>query len=150
MKKYPNLDLDIDDLIGTLNESLIRVADRFDPDLGNKFSTYAWVALYRDGVRWVKKEGERMAKHRSLIDKMEHESKRKKHHTLADMSQVNLKVTIDYANLAIKTKKQRDIVECYLHNPSLKKEDIAKEVGVSTAYVKEVIRRYKAKAGQRP
>jgi len=44
-KKYHRKDLDFDDLLQESSTGLLKAVDRFDPDLGHKFSTYAcwWI-----------------------------------------------------------------------------------------------------------
>lgn len=44
-KKYHRKDIDFDDLLQESSTGLLKAVDRFDPDLGHKFSTYAcwWI-----------------------------------------------------------------------------------------------------------
>ena len=47
--------LEMDDLVAAGNEALVRAANGFDPELGNRFSTYAGVCIRNEILSAVKK-----------------------------------------------------------------------------------------------
>lgn len=130
-----------EDLESQLFESLFLAAKKFDPNRGTKFSTYAVRVMLNEGRRWAKSEVkyqqmERASLNEALLTPEIQE----------DSPNPKLEVALSYASTGIKTKKQREIVEAFLANPTLSYKRIASDVGVSTPYVRTVLRQFKKRA----
>ncbi len=131
-----------EDLESQLFESLFLAAKNFDPNRGVKFSTYAVRVMLNEGRRWAKSEVEYQQMERASLN----EEVLPSPEIQEDSPNLRLKVALSYAFTGIKTKKQREIVEAFLANPTLSYKRIASDVGVSTSYARTVLRQFKKRA----
>lgn len=130
-----------EDLESQLFESLFLAAKKFDPNRGTKFSTYAVRVMLNEGRRWAKSEVNYQQMERASLNEALPPPEIQE-----DSPNPKLKVALSYASTGIKTKKQREIVEAFLANPSLSYKRIASDVGVSTSYARTVLRQFKKRA----
>jgi len=130
-----------EDLESQLFESLFLAAKKFDPNRGTKFSTYAVRVMLNEGRRWAKSEVNYQQMERASLNEALPSPEIQE-----DSPNPRLKVALSYASTGIKTKKQREIVEAFLANPTLSYKRIASDVGVSTPYARTVLRQFKKRA----
>ena len=130
-----------EDLESQLFESLFLAAKKFDPNRGIKFSTYAARVMLNEGRRWAKSEVNYQQMERASLNEALYQTEIQE-----DSQNQKLKVALSYAFTGIKTKKQREIVEAFLANPTLSYKRIASDVGVSTSYARTVLRQFKKRA----
>lgn len=130
-----------EDLESQLFESLFLAAKKFDPNRGVKFSTYAVRVMLNEGRRWAKSEVNYQQMERASLNEALLPSEIQE-----DSPNLKLRVALSYASTGIKTKKQREIVEAFLANPTLSYKRIASDVGVSTSYARTVLRQFKKRA----
>lgn len=130
-----------EDLESQLFESLFLAAKNFDPNRGVKFSTYAVRVMLNEGRRWAKSEVNYQQMERASLNEALHPTEIQE-----DSPNPKLRVALSYASTGIKTKKQREIVEAFLANPTLSYKRIASDVGVSTSYARTVLRQFKKRA----
>ena len=130
-----------EDLESQLFESLFLAAKKFDPNRGIKFSTYAVRVMLNEGRKWAKSEINYQQMERAFLNEALPPPEIQE-----DSPNPKLKVALSYASTGIKTKKQREIVEAFLANPTLSYKRIASDVGVSTSYARTVLRQFKKRA----
>ena len=130
-----------EDLESQLFESLFLAAKKFDPNRGIKFSTYAVRVMLNEGRRWAKAEVNYQQMERASLNEA-----LSRLEIQEDSPNPKLRVALSYAFTGIKTKKQREIVEAFLANPTLSYKRIASDVGVSTSYARTVLRQFKKRA----
>ena len=130
-----------EDLESQLFESLFLAAKKFDPNRGIKFSTYAVRVMLNEGRRWAKAEVNYQQMERASLNEA-----LSRLEIQEDSPNPKLRVALSYASTGIKTKKQREIVEAFLANPTLSYKRIASDVGVSTSYARTVLRQFKKRA----
>lgn len=130
-----------EDLESQLFEYLFLAAKKFDPNRGIKFSTYAVRVMLNEGRRWAKAEVNYQQMERASLNEALPQLEIQE-----DSPNLKLKVALSYASTGIKTKKQREIVEAFLANPTLSYKRIASDVGVSTSYARTVLRQFKKRA----
>ena len=130
-----------EDLESQLFESLFLAAKKFDPNRGTKFSTYAVRVMLNEGRRWAKSEVNYQQMERASLNEALFRLEIQE-----DSPNPKLRVALSYAFTGIKTKKQREIVEAFLANPTLSYKRIASDVGVSTSYARTVLRQFKKRA----
>ena len=130
-----------EDLESQLFESLFLAAKKFDPNRGIKFSTYAVRVMLNEGRRWAKAEVNYQQMERAFLNEALPPPEIQE-----DSPNPKLRVALSYAFTGIKTKKQREIVEAFLANPTLSYKRIASDVGVSTSYARTVLRQFKKRA----
>ena len=130
-----------EDLESQLFESLFLAAKKFDPNRGTKFSTYAVRVMLNEGRRWAKSEVNYQQMERASLNEALSQLEIQE-----DSPNLRLRVALSYASTGIRTKKQREIVEAFLANPTLSYKRIANDVGVSTFYARTVIRQFKKRA----
>lgn len=130
-----------EDLESQLFESLFLAAKKFDPNRGVKFSTYAVRVMLNEGRRWAKSEVNYQQMERASLNEALPPPEIQE-----GSPNPRLKVALSYASTGIKTKKQREIVEAFLANPTLSYKRIASDVGVSTSYARTVLRQFKKRA----
>ena len=130
-----------EDLESQLFESLFLAAKKFDPNRGIKFSTYAARVMLNEGRKWAKSEVNYQQMERASLNEALYQPEIQE-----DSPNQKLKVALSYAFTGIKTKKQREIVEAFLANPTLSYKRIASDVGVSTSYARTVLRQFKKRA----
>ena len=138
-RTYPQVKKE--DLESQLFESLFLAAKKFDPNRGIKFSTYAVRVMLNEGRRWAKAEVNYQQMERASLNEA-----LSRLEIQEDSPNPKLKVALSYAFTGIKTKKQREIVEAFLANPTLSYKRIASDVGVSTSYARTVLRQFKKRA----
>ena len=138
-RTYPQVKRE--DLESQLFESLFLAAKKFDPNRGIKFSTYAVRVMLNEGRRWAKSEVNYQQMERASLNEA-----LSRLEIQEDSPNQKLKVALSYAFTGIKTKKQREIVEAFLANPTLSYKRIASDVGVSTPYARAVLRQFKKRA----
>lgn len=138
-RTYPQVKKE--DLESQLFESLFLAAKKFDPNRGIKFSTYAVRVMLNEGRRWAKAEVNYQQMERASLNEA-----LSRLEVQEDSPNPKLKVALSYAFTGIKTKKQREIVEAFLANPTLSYKRIASDVGVSTSYARTVLRQFKKRA----
>ena len=56
-KKYHRKNVDFDDLLQESSMGLLKAVDRFDPDLGHKFSTYACWWIKQAALQYINEQG---------------------------------------------------------------------------------------------
>ena len=139
MRTYPQVRKE--DLESQLFESLFLAAKKFDPNRGVKFSTYAVRVMLNEGRRWAKAEVKYQQMERDSLDEFLPSPEIQE-----EGPNLKLRVALSYASTGIKTKKQREIVEAFLANPTLSYKRIASDVGVSTPYARTVLRQFKKRA----
>jgi len=130
-----------EDLESQLFESLFLAAKKFDPNRGIKFSTYAVRVMLNEGRRWAKAEVNYQQMERASLNEA-----LSRLEIQEDSPNPKLRVALSYASTGIKTKKQSEIVEAFLANPTLSYKRIASDVGVSTSYARTVLRQFKKRA----
>ena len=130
-----------EDLESQLFESLFLAAKKFDPNRGIKFSTYAVRVMLNEGRRWAKAEVNYQQMERASLNEA-----LSRLEIPEDSPNPKLRVALSYASTGIKTKKQSEIVEAFLANPTLSYKRIASDVGVSTSYARTVLRQFKKRA----
>ena len=130
-----------EDLESQLFESLFLAAKKFDPNRGIKFSTYAVRVMLNEGRRWAKAEVNYQQMERASLNEALFRLEIQE-----DSPNPKLRVALSYASTGIKTKKQSEIVEAFLANPTLSYKRIASDVGVSTSYARTVLRQFKKRA----
>ncbi len=130
-----------EDLESQLFESLFLAAKKFDPNRGVKFSTYAVRVMLNEGRRWAKSEVNYQQMERASLSEALPPPEIQE-----GSPNPRLRVALSYASTGIKTKKQREIVEAFLANPTLSYKRIASDVGVSTSYARTVLRQFKKRA----
>ena len=130
-----------EDLESQLFESLFLAAKKFDPNRGIKFSTYAVRVMLNEGRRWAKAEVNYQQMERASLNEALYQPEIQE-----DSPNPKLRVALSYAFTGIKTKKQREIVEAFLANPTLSYKRIASDVGVSTSYARTGLRQFKKRA----
>lgn len=138
-RTYPQVKKE--DLESQLFESLFLAAKKFDPNRGIKFSTYAVRVMLNEGRRWAKAEVNYQQMERASLNEALFRLEIQE-----DSPNPKLRVALSYAFTGIKTKKQREIVEAFLANPTLSYKRIASDVGVSTSYARTVLRQFKKRA----
>lgn len=138
-RTYPQVKRE--DLESQLFESLFLAAKKFDPNRGIKFSTYAVRVMLNEGRRWAKSEVNYQQMERASLNEALSQLEIQE-----DSPNLRLRVALSYAFTGIKTKKQREIVEAFLANPTLSYKRIASDVGVSTSYARTVLRQFKKRA----
>lgn len=138
-RTYPQVKKE--DLESQLFESLFLAAKKFDPNRGIKFSTYAVRVMLNEGRRWAKAEVNYQQMERASLNEA-----LSRLEIQEDSPNPKLRVALSYASTGIKTKKQSEIVEAFLANPTLSYKRIASDVGVSTSYARTVLRQFKKRA----